>query len=148
MAMMIHTMEMQAMEQDFVQRFAEVWKQPSPERLVALLHPDVVLYQPQSPAIRGKQAARREFERLFRWLPDLCGEVERWCGASGVVFIEWRMRFPIGKGLAIRAVDRFVLQQGLGIERAVYFNQLPLLAAIVSHPQVWPGFIHYRFARG
>ncbi len=146
--MTIHAMEMQGMEQAFVQRFAEVWKQPSPERLVALLHPDVVLYQPQSPAIRGKQAALREFERLFRWLPDLCGEVERWCGANGLVFIESYMRFPIGRGVIVRTVDRFVLQQGLAIERAVYFNQLPLLAAIVSHPQVWPGFIHYRFGRG
>jgi len=146
--MMILTVEMQGMEQAFAQRFAEAWKQPSPERLVALLHPDVVLYQPQSPAIRGKEAARREFQRLFRWLPDLCGDVERWCGASGVVFIEWHMRFPIGKGLAIRAVDRFVLQEGLGIERAVYFNPLPLLAAVVSHPHLWPGFIRYRFGRG
>jgi hypothetical protein len=139
---------MQGMEQEFVQRFAEVWKHPSPERLVVLLHPDMVLYQPQAPAIRGKQAARREFERLLRWLPDLCGDVKRWCGASGVVFIEWHMHFPIGRRLAIRAVDRFVLWQGLGIERAVYFNPLPLLAAVVTHPQAWPRFIRYRFGRG
>jgi hypothetical protein len=45
-------------------------------------------------------------------------------------------------------VDRFVLQEGLGIERAVYFNPLPLREAIVRHPHLWPGFIHYRFGRG
>ena len=47
---MIQAMEMQAMEQEFVQRFAEVWKQPSPERLVALLHPEIPLaYLPYAP---------------------------------------------------------------------------------------------------
>src|SRR5262245_40126367 len=146
--MMHLAMEMHGMEQAFAQRFAVVWKHPSPERLVALLHPDVVLYQPQLPAIRGKEAARREFQRLFRWLPNLCGEVERWCGASGVVFIEWHMHFPIGRGLAIRAVDRLLLQEGLGIERTAYFTQLPLLAAVVTHPHLWPGLIHYRVGRG
>src|SRR5262245_28068127 len=110
------------MEQEFAQRFADVWKHPSPEQLVALLHPEVVLYQPNAPPIRGKDAARAEFERLFRWLPGLYGTVERATGAQGVIFIEWQMHFPIGRqGLAIRAVDRFLLQDGLGIERVVYF---------------------------
>lgn len=136
------------MEEAFVRRFAHVWQHPSPERLVALMHADVVLHQPHAPPICGKAAALGEFQRLLRWLPGLCGEVERWCGASGVVFIEWRMRFPIGRGLVISAVDRFVLQEGLGIERAVYFNQLPLLRAVVTHPQAWPGFMRYRFGQG
>jgi SnoaL-like domain len=135
-------------EQEFVQRFADVWKHPSPERLVALLHPEVVLYQPYGQPIRGKAAARAEFERLLRWLPGLYGVVKRATGAQGVVFIEWQMHFPIGRqGLVIKAVDRFLLRDGLGIERAVYFNQLPLVAAIVANPQVWSGFIRYRYNR-
>jgi hypothetical protein len=136
------------MEQEFVQRFADVWRRPSPERLVALLHPEVVLYQPQAPPIRGKDAARREFECLLRWLPGLYGVVERATGDQGLVFIEWQMHFPIGQpGVAIPAVDRFLLQDGLGIERAVYFNQLPLVAATLTHPQMWPGFVRYRYHR-
>jgi hypothetical protein len=122
------------MEQEFAQRFAEIWQHPSPEQLVALLHSEVVLYQPQMPPIHGRQAALEEFQRLFRWLPDTYGEVERFCGANGVLFIEWQMKLPIGKnGLSLKAVDRFILQEGLGIERAVYFNQLPLM--VDDHPR-------------
>jgi hypothetical protein len=69
-------------------------------------------------------------------------------GAQGIVFIEWQMHFPIGRqGMVINAVDRFLLQDGLGIERAVYFNQLPLVSAVLTHPQVWPGFLRYRYSR-
>ena len=46
-------------------------KRADTERLVELLHTDVVLYQPHVPAIRGRQAALQEFRRLFRRLPEL-----------------------------------------------------------------------------
>jgi hypothetical protein len=135
-------------EEEFAERFAAAWKRPAVEGLVALLHPDAVLYQPHLPVMHGREAAREEFRRLLSWLPGLYGEVIRSCGSDGVVFIEWRMIFPIGKrGMPIGVVDRFVLQDGLGIERAVYFNQLPLVIAILTHPRVWVGFLKYRFGR-
>jgi len=139
---------MRTTEEEFAERFAEVWKHPSVEELIALLHPDVVLYQPHLPVMHGRAAAREEFQRLLHWLPDFRGHVERFRGSDGVVFVEWRMWFPIGrKGVSIGAVDRFVLKDGLAIERAVYFNQLPLVIAILSHPGYWFGFQKYRFGR-
>ena len=136
------------MEQEFAQRFADAWKRPTLERLLALLHPEVVLYQPYGAPIRGKAAARAEFERLLRWLPGLHGTVKRTVGGRGVVFIEWVMHFPIGRrGVSIPAVDRFLLRDGLGIERAVYFNQMQLVSAVLTHPSSWRGFVHYRFGR-
>src|SRR4029450_12873304 len=139
---------MKTIEEEFAERFAQAWKKPSVEQLVELLHPDVTLYQPHLPVMHGRAAAREEFKRLLDWLPDFHGNVERYRGSEGVVFIEWRMMFPIGKkGVSIGAVDRFVLQDRLAIERAVYFNQLPLVLAILSHPGVWPGFRTYRFGR-
>ncbi|GEM_PF-3428349 len=42
---------------DFAQQFADAWATPTPEGLVALLHPDVTLLQPHLPPIHGKQAA-------------------------------------------------------------------------------------------
>ncbi len=127
----------------------EVWERPSPELLAGLLHPDAVLYQPHTAPIRGRAAALEEFRRLFRWLPGLRGEVEKYAGHDGRVFIEWQMKFPIGaRGTPIKAVDRFVLRDGLGIERAVYFDQLRLLTAVLKHPRVWPGFLRNRADRG
>lgn len=135
-------------ESEFARCFAEAWAAPVPERLVELLHPDVVLYQPHLPPIRGRAAALGEFRRLFRWLPGTHGRVDRACGSDGVLFIEWLMMFPIGKkGVCIPAVDRFFLQGGLGIERTVFFDQTPLLAAVLARPQLWPGFVRYRLGR-
>lgn len=139
---------MSTAEQEFAERFADAWARPTVERLAALLHPEVVLYQPHLPTIRGQAAARAEFERLLRWLPELFGTVRRSCGSHGIVFIEWQMVFPIGRrGVSIAAVDRFVLQNGLGIERAVYFSPLPLLKAVLTHPSSWAGFGAYRSGR-
>jgi len=133
------------MEQAFIAGFTAAWSAPTPERLVALLHDDVVLHQPHQPPIRGRAAAREEFRRLFTWLPALRGEVDRASGADGIVFIEWRMQFPLGRsGVEIPAVDRFALRDGLGVERVVYFDQIPLIAGVLMHPTAWPGFLRYR----
>jgi len=136
-----------AVERAFADGFAAAWNAPTPERLIALLHDDVVLYQPQLPPIRGRAAALSEFQRLFRWLPALRGDVDRASGADGAVFIEWRMQFPFGRRVEIAAVDRFLLRDGLGIERIVYFDQLPLMLGLLRHPSAWPRYARYRLGR-
>jgi len=135
-------------EPAFIAAFTAAWHAPSAERLVALLHEDVVLRQPSQPPIHGRAAALADFRRLFAWLPALRGEVDRAHGADGLVFLEWRMLFPFGRhGLTLRAVDRFLLRDGLAIERAVYFDQVPLIAAVLTHPAHWLGFVRYRAGR-
>ncbi len=135
-------------EDAFIAAFTAAWAAPTPERLVALLADDIVLRQPHLPAIRGRAAALAEFRRLFRWLPGLHGEVLRGCRSGDVVFIEWRMRAPLGGALVdIPAVDRFQLRDGLAVERVVYFDQLRLIRAVLRHPGTWPGYVRYRFGR-
>ncbi|MBX3023515.1 nuclear transport factor 2 family protein [bacterium] len=137
---------MSSAELAFAEQFAAAWAAPTAERLVALLTDDVVLYQPHRPPLRGRPAALAEFQRLFRWLPALRGEVHRAGGGDGVVFVEWTMRFPLGGSVVrIPAVDRFLLRDGLGAERTVYFDQLPLIAGVLRHPSAWPGYVRYRF---
>ena len=136
---------MSSAELAFAEQFAAGWAAPTPDRLVALLTDDVVLYQPHLRPVRGKAAALAEFRRLFRWLPGLHGEVHRARGADGVLYIEWTMRFPLGGAVVqIPAVDRFYLRDGLGAERTVYFDQLPLIAGVLRHPSEWPGYVRYR----
>ncbi|MGH7893922.1 MAG: nuclear transport factor 2 family protein [Candidatus Binatia bacterium] len=133
------------MKHAFAEAFEEAWSAPTAERLVALLHPDVVLLQPHLPPIRGRENALREFRRLFAWLPGLHGAVERSSGSDELVFIEWQMKLPVGRGtVGIHAVDRFLLKGGLGIERAVYFDQLALIRTVLAHPRLWPGYAKYR----
>lgn len=133
------------MRSSFASRFADAWAAPTPQRLADLLHPDVVLYQPHLPPIRGRDSAMREFERLFAFLPGLHGEVDLACESGDVVFIEWRMKFPVGgRAAEIRAVDRLFLRDGLVIERAVYFDQVAMMRAVVAHPAMWRRYARYR----
>jgi hypothetical protein len=130
----------------FAKAFADAWSKPTPEKLVALLHPDVVLFQPHRPPIRGRDEALREFRRMFAWIPGFHGVVERSRGDDEVLFIEWQMKVPVGKDtVSVRAIDRFRLENGLGVERAVYFDQLVLIGAVLTHPSLWAGYIRYRF---
>ena len=131
----------------FADKFSKAWASPTPEALVALLHPEVTLLQPHLPPIHGREAALREFRKLFHWLPGTHGEVDRSCSDGDLVYIEWRLIFPIGKhGVALRAVDRFVLKDGLGYERRVFFDQMPLVLAVLKRPWHWPGFLKYRLS--
>lgn len=129
---------------DYARAFEAAWAAPTTERLLALLHDDVVLRQPHLPPIRGKAAARAEFDCLFRWLPATHGVVDRSLSAPGYTMIEWRLTFPIGAGVTIPIVDRFAIEDGLGIERVAYFDQTPLRTAVLARPWLVPGFVRYR----
>lgn len=136
------------MHHPFADAFAAAWARPTPEGLVALLHRNVTLIQPHRPPVHGSAEALQEFRRLFAWLPGLHGVVDRAAGDDDVVFIEWRMRLPLmHETVSIPAVDRFRLENGLGIERVVYFDQMALAAAVARHPALWPGFARYRLSR-
>jgi len=133
---------------EFAEKFAAAWAKPVPEELVSLLHPDVVLLQPHRPPVRGRDAALREFHRLLRWVPGLHGVIERSSGSGDLLFIEWQMRLPVGRDtISIRAVDRFFLEDALGRERRVYFDQLQFVVAVLRHPSLWRGYLRYRFGR-
>ena len=134
------------MAESFASKFESAWKEPSPDGLVALLSEDVILRQPHLPTIRGKAAAHREFTRLFSWLPGTHSVVKSSRESGDVAFIEHELRFPVGtKVIALPAVDRFVLRNGLGVERIVYFDQVRLILSVLKHPSLWLGYFKYRF---
>jgi SnoaL-like protein len=137
---------MPEMKHRFVEAFESAWSRPTPERLIALLDPEVVLLQPHLPPIRGRDAALKEFRRLLTWLPALHGAVERSSVSDLDVFIEWRIRLPVrNETISIPAVDRFRLRDGVAVERRVYFDQFALIGAVLRHPPLWPGWVRYRF---
>jgi ketosteroid isomerase-like protein len=128
------------------ERFREAWAEPDVERFMKLLHPDVCLFQPVTPAVVGIDAARREFRRLLDWLPDLRGTVDSWgVGNDGQILIAWRLRFTLGGGpFELQIVDRLVLADGLIRERQAYFDSLGFFVATLRRPSAWPGFLRYR----
>ena len=130
------------------EQFSNAWLKPSPDELIKVIHPDTILYQPHLRPIKGKENAYKEFQRFMDWLPGFYGVTERYEGDKNLVFIEWQMKFPIGKRvISIRAVDRIFIEDGLIRERAVYFNTLPLIKAILGNPGGWRKYYKYRFAK-
>lgn len=131
---------------EFAARFAQAWQRPSPEALVELLQPNVVLRQPHQPPIRGRDAALAEFRKLLEWLPRFHGEEFKSIADGDQVVIEWVMTVPLpGRAVRIPAVDRFTLRDGLAAERTVYFDQMKLVSAVLSRPSLWRGYVKYRW---
>ncbi len=124
--------------EQFVAKFADFWENPSPERLTEILHDDVVLTQPLAAPMRGLAAAQDEFRRIWRWLPDLRADVDRWCGEVDLVFVEFRLHASVGKKIVEWPnVDRFFLRDGKAATRMNYFDPLAVLRAMPPSPIVW-----------
>ncbi len=124
--------------EQFVENFIDFWREPSPQRLPEILHANVMLFQPLSAPMRGIEAARTEFGRIWRLLPDLCAHVDRWRGDSEVLFIEFRLRATLGREqIEWPNIDRFALSRGKAIVRTNYFDPLPILPKFAKHPSRW-----------
>ena len=130
---------------DVATRFTAAWAAPAVDRFIAMLAPDVRLSQPVTPTVVGRAAARREFARLLRWLPDLRGVVDSWSGSGRTLLIAWRLGFTLGRRpFELRIVDRIVVRQGLIVEREAYFDSLRFLLAVLVRPRTWWGYARYR----
>lgn len=131
----------------FIQHFADAWRGPSLESLMAPLREDVTLIQPMSRPLVGKPAASKAFRRILAQYPGLSGDVHGGMGEGSLVMIDWTMKVPIGgKVLSIPVIDRFVLaddgtqfQTGkdIVVQRTAYFDPLPILKATMSSPSAW-----------
>jgi ketosteroid isomerase-like protein len=131
--------------QAVVERFTEAWARPQVERFIALLHPDVCLRQPVTKPIRGRAAARAEFTKLLRWLPDLRGTVDHSGVCEDLALIAWRLAFTLGRRpFELRIVDRIVVADGLIREREAYYDSLGLMIELLRRPSAWPGYWRYR----
>ena len=126
-------------------RFIEIWAKPDPDRLVSLLTDDVRLLQPVTPPLLGKEAARRDFQRLLRWLPDMRGEIDAIAARDDTLMIAFRLVFTLGGApYELRCVDRIVGRGALICEREAYFNSLGFLVAVLRRPSSWLGYLRYR----
>jgi ketosteroid isomerase-like protein len=127
---------------EFVERFAAAWAEPSPERLGALGHTEVVLIQPAMRRMEGREQARRGFAKLFAVWPDLRAEVDRWSATGDYVFIDFRLRATVARRpFEWPVVDRILLEDGLVRERVSYFDPLPLMLESLKRPSKLPAML-------
>jgi hypothetical protein len=126
-------------------RFIEVWAKPDADRLVALLTDDVRLLQPVTPPLLGKEAARQDFRRLLRWLPDMRGEIDAIAARDDTLMIAFRLVFTLGGApYELRCVDRIVGRGSLICEREAYFDSIRFFLAVLRRPSSWLGYLRYR----
>ena len=125
--------------QAFVERFADYWADPSPERMGEILTEDVTLIQPLSHPMEGLDAAQEEFRRLFDWIPDLRAEVSHWGGHEDTLFIAFTLSGTLGLNTPLRwpLVDHFDLVDDKARRRVSYFDALPLLGTVLRTPSAW-----------
>jgi ketosteroid isomerase-like protein len=128
-------------------RFAQVWAHPDIDAFIDLLHPEVRLYQPITPPIVGRAAARREFTRLFRLLPDLRGTVDHWAADKDFLLVAWRLRASWGSSAPYEwpIADHIRVRDGLIIERRALFDSVSLFGAMLrGGPSSWLRYARYR----
>jgi len=126
----------------FAERFAEVWRSPDLAKFEALWSDDIVLITPMMGTVRGKQACRESFQRLFAVIPDLHADVTRVGHGPKEVFIEFTLSGTYGgKPISWDALDRFTFTGGLVAERVSYFDSAPLMVKLVGRPAGWERLI-------
>ena len=125
--------------QAFVKKFTEFWAAPAVERMSEFLTDDVIFIQPLSYPMEGLVAAQEEFQRLFRWMPDLRGETTHWSGQGETLFIAHTLTGTLGRTTRVTwsMVDRFDLVGDKACTRVVNFDSLPLIWALIKTPSAW-----------
>jgi hypothetical protein len=132
----------------FVERFATAWADPAPERLNALLQPDVRLVQPLEGEVRGHDGTTAMWGRTFGLIPDLRGEVLDWAERGEFLVVSLRLHGTLG-GRRVEWVtsDHIRLEDGLVRERIAHFDPLPLVLALLRAPRVWPRYAALQLRR-
>jgi hypothetical protein len=131
---------------DFVRRFAEYWRAPTPDGLDAVLAERTRLVAPMTPTAHTLEEGKRAFASLFELIEGMTAEVHRWGATEDGVLIEFTIRGTAGgKPISWDAVDRFVLgDDGLATERISYFDSAPIALAAARRPRTWLPFLRSR----
>lgn len=118
----------------FVARFTDGWaggREALAREMEGQVAPDVLLTQPLAPPARGLAGFHAQFERLFRAVPDLTGEVHRWEPTEDGVDIHMTFHGTLlGRPFELPNDDRIVLRDGLLAERHARFDPRTLAAAL------------------
>ncbi len=136
----------ETMAADFVRRFTEYWRAPTPEGLDAVLAEQVRLVAPMTPVTENLADGRRAFAELFELISGMTAQVHRWGATEDGVLIEFTINGTAGgRPIGWTAIDRFVLgEDGLATERVSYFDSLPIALAAAGRPRAWPAFLRSR----
>lgn len=108
---------------DWVRRFEERWRNPDPDRLRDLMHPDTRNLIPPMTAPGNREEVLAHFRAILQRVPDFRLRVIRWAPVADSVLLEWEATATVaGKMLSWRGVDRVSLRDGKTYEGQVYWD--------------------------
>ena len=128
---------------EFAAIFGEGWALPKPDAFLdyfrPLISPNAIFRQPMFPDAHGPAEIEQMFRRLFTLFPDLTATVRRSAVAGNVIFIESGCTASLGRSTVRYDVcDRFVIEDGMLVDRRSFADPQPVLSAVLRRPSSWP----------
>jgi hypothetical protein len=128
--------------QQYVEWFNGIWQRGDPSQWDASVFTNNCVTIDPSGLTTGAEESALNFVMLFRFFPDLRGEVVSWSANESELFINWRFRIPNnvkdrlpigpitqtlqeqqgGEDFLVPVIDKFCFVDGLVSFRAAYFD--------------------------
>jgi choline dehydrogenase-like flavoprotein len=125
----------------YVEWFNGIWHSGDPSDWSEEIFTNTVITSDPSGITRGAEQAAANFQLLFRFFPDLRGEVVSWAANERELFINWRFRIPNtknrqpigpiteflyehqhGRDYLVPVLDKFCFVEGHVSYRLAYFD--------------------------
>ncbi len=132
---------------DYVNWFNHIWHTGDPSQWGPSVFTDGAVMIDSAGTSTGAEKAASDFLLLFKYFPDLRGEVISWANNDTEILINWR--FVVSNGLTVPVVDKFCFVDGLVSFRLAYFDSTTLLAYLCENYGSGPMTDYFldRFAR-
>ena len=129
----------------FVEEYIALWRNPSLEGMAALVTADIEIKQPLSPDMHGRDEVLEEYRKLFKWIPGLHAEVEKWAANGDDLYIRKRVIAPLPGGeIRFAVIDEFHLRDGYADRCTTYFDSMPIYGKLALKPGSWLPWVRSR----
>lgn len=117
--------------EDYVEWFNRLWHTGDPSGWgPEVFTPNAIMLDPAGTST-GAAPAANDFLLLFKYFPNLRGEVMSWSRNENEIFINWR--FVVTKRRECPVIDKFSFQNGLVSYREAYFDTVMLLGYLAEN---------------
>lgn len=124
-----------AKPREFLTRFTDMWKNPTPQEFADLFSEDGELLHPTMEGPIARDEIPGYVAQITSVSPDISLSVDRWAARGNSIFIEWTISGSYAdEQISWRGADRFTLQGDRAIEGVAYFDTLPLWEQIGADP--------------
>jgi hypothetical protein len=116
---------------DYVNWFNHIWHTGDPSQWGPSVFTDGAVMIDSTGRSMGAEIAASDFLLLFKYFPELRGEVISWAHNDTEIIINWR--FVVSNGITVPVIDKFCFVKGLVSFRLAYFDSISLLAYLAEN---------------